>query len=107
MYTPWGMSDFKKECAEGITFYGTPSHGGFLLSKERLTKINPLAFEIKNWGREMAAGWFEEDCNWAFVALAYPEYFVPENVIGARNTIHAFFPEIAQKLGIQYTEVQP
>lgn len=107
MKTIWGFSDYEKKYADGITFYSTPSHGGFHLSKERLSKINPAAFEIEIWGRDMAAGWFEEDCNWAFVALAYPEYFSAENVIGAKNTIHAFFPEIAQKLGIQYTEVRP
>ena len=28
MYTPWGQSDSQTRLGDGITFYGTPSHGG-------------------------------------------------------------------------------
>lgn len=34
-YTPWGKADYEKVYAEGIVFYGTPSHGGFKLDRER------------------------------------------------------------------------
>ena len=52
-YTPWGKADHEKVHAEGIVFHGTPSHGGFKLSAERLARMHPALRETD--------GWFEED----------------------------------------------
>lgn len=96
MKTIWGESDYKKEYAEGITFYGTPSHGGFYLAPDKLGKINPVAFsggEYESFRNNRRAGWFEEDCDWAFVALAFPELFPSEEIEAAKNTLANFYPE--------------
>ena len=64
--TPWGRSDTATVYAEGITFYTTPSHGGFRLSPERAEKMPK---EYREYGDKWAKGmhtysgeWYEEDC---------------------------------------------
>jgi hypothetical protein len=48
--------------------YSTPGHGGIHLSKTRQEAM-PVAFRIDG-------GWYEEDCDWALVAVVWPEAFV-------------------------------
>lgn len=71
--TPWGQSDFVDVIAPGITFYGTSSHGGFLLSPERLAEM-PACLRKRSTGY-CPANWFEEDCEAALVILAFPQFF--------------------------------
>lgn len=72
--TPWGRADYKSEIAEGITIYGTPSHGGIHLSPERLEKVDEAfrKFAEKWSGHEE---WFEEDCAALAVIVTFPESF--------------------------------
>jgi hypothetical protein len=42
-----------------------------------LRSVNPFAGE----------GWYEEDIDWAIVALAFPEAFTPEERGAAKRTI--------------------
>src|SRR5690606_28528957 len=76
---PSGVADYAREFAEGIVFYGTPSHGGFKLSAERLARMHPALRE--------KGGWFEEDCAWAKVAFAFPECFTDEQRKAATRTL--------------------
>ncbi|MEQ8285731.1 hypothetical protein [Thalassospira sp.] len=85
VHTPWGIADHCREYAEGITFYGTPSHGGFKLSPERLAAMHPAL--------RVPAGWFEEDCEWAKVAFAFPECFTPEQREAAIHTLKDWCPD--------------
>lgn len=81
MTTPWGTADHSDTIADGITFYSTPSHGGFHLSPERLVKIDPRARAYAaKWSHGFGDAWFEEDCAWAAVAIAYPECFTSKQV---------------------------
>jgi hypothetical protein len=74
--TPWGHSDSAKSFADGITWYSTPSHGGFLLSEERYDALQEM-FEFPTF----AGGfWFEEDCDAAAVMIAFPEFFESDRV---------------------------
>lgn len=74
--TPWGVSDTKHKIADGITFYGTPSHGGFHISEGR---FDSMPEPLKQFKTKYAPPlWYEEDCDWNIVVLAFPEYFSAE-----------------------------
>ncbi len=70
-HTPWGISDTEKHIAPGITGYTTASHGGYQLSAERLAEMPPSWRSVHGY----EAGWYEEDCTWSLVVLAFPEAF--------------------------------
>jgi hypothetical protein len=80
--TPWGVADTVKPIADGIVFYATPSHGGFCLSPERMQampeQLRACSFTGDNW--------FEEDCSWCAVVLAFPEHFPVEDQKVAQMT---------------------
>ncbi|MBB4200580.1 hypothetical protein CCR94_18165 [Rhodoblastus sphagnicola] len=84
MHTPWGESEEQQTYAKGITFYQTPSHGGFHVLPDQNAKIHTA------WRRE--DGWYEEDCDWAIVAMTFPDLFDAEHVESARNTAKAWHP---------------
>jgi len=85
IHTPWGVADHARDYAEGITFYRTPSHGGFKLSPERLKQMPP-ALRGKS-------SWFEEDCEWAKVAFAFPETFPEKHRESAIRTLKEWYPD--------------
>ncbi len=67
-YTPWGPSQGATLYAEGIAYHSTASHGGFHLSAERNRKVNPML-------RSRGGGYYEEDAEWAIVAITFPHLF--------------------------------
>lgn len=79
MNTPWGPSDNQKQYAPGITFYSTPSHGGFKLSfareRELDAKLREVGFTTVQARMGYDAGWYEEDCSAAAVMFAWPDLF--------------------------------
>ena len=85
METPWGASDHVEKIAEGIEFVSTPSHGGYRLDAERTLRVLH-DFHGPDSGL-CRAGWFEEDCDWAYVALTFPVLFPPEAQEAARRTV--------------------
>ena len=85
--TPWGMSQSAEDIGGGIISYSTAGHGGLFVPTPLLAEM-PDALRCNcyaggNW-------WFEEDCEWALVALAYPQYFTAEQMGYAIDTIRAF-----------------
>ncbi len=68
--TPWGTAQYSKQYARGIMWYSTAGHGGFHLSPS-INRQVPEALRIED-------GWYEEDCDWALVAVAFPDIFVKE-----------------------------
>lgn len=85
--TPWGKPDHVKEYAEGIVFYGTPSHGGFKLGRERNAMVPDYM--------RREGGWYEEDCEWAIVAMVHPIAFKddPKALEEARRSLRSWFPD--------------
>lgn len=83
--TPWGVADEKKEYGEGITFYGTSSHGGFKLDRARNAKVHPALRE--------SGGWYEEDSAWAKVAFTFPERFSENERESAARTLKQWYPD--------------
>lgn len=70
-YTPWGYADSEKEIGGGIISVSTPSHGG-LFVPPLVFNTMPAELKCNVYGE---GTWFEEDCEWALVALAFPQYF--------------------------------
>src|SRR3546814_11155642 len=63
-YSPWGPIDHATRYGDGIVRYDTARHGGFKLDRKANVAM-PEALRLKG-------GWYEEACEWARVALAFP-----------------------------------
>lgn len=85
VHTPWGVADHETVLAEGITFYGTPSHGGFRLDAGRNARVHPALRETD--------GWYEEDCAWAKVAFTFAEAFSAKDREAAIRTLKEWYPD--------------
>ena len=81
--TPWGLADTVVTLGEvaepdSLTYQvlsvATPSHGGIYVPRELLHHIpeNRRAY-AKRWSQSEC--WYEEDCAWAAVCLAFPQLF--------------------------------
>lgn len=94
--TPWGIADFIDPIDEGIAFYSTPSHGGFLVSRERLEEM-PLSLAAVGLESEYhgpapdGGAWFEEDYEAAAVVVAFPELFTTADRAGARRVLRSVY----------------
>lgn len=84
-YSPWGAVDHVTERCAGIWSVSTPSHGGFKLDDYHNSLVHPA------WRRD--GGWYEEDCDWAIVALTFPAYFTPAEVECADATARGWEPD--------------
>lgn len=96
MSTPWGVADYRKDVIEGITFYSTPSHGGFFLSPERLKQVPPCVHK-SNFGHETKRGWFEEDLEWFWLVLCWPDELTQYSTETAKRHLSKYYPEIVSE----------
>ena len=93
--TPWGDSQGCVETdVKGIEFHHTSSHGGYWVSPELAPQLADKVGACIGAGLDDPSGrggtWWEEDCAWAFVALAFPEAFPSEEAQkAARNTMRS------------------
>ncbi len=101
--TPWGESQLTTHYDTGIVFYSTASHGGFKLDRARNA-------QVPNYLRR-AGGWYEEDCDWAIVALIFPIAILkhdgektPNTLDSARKSLLNWHPEYERFYGV---ELQP
>ena len=85
--TPWGRADSSEEIAPGIVLHSTPSHGGYYVSPERVATMPKPLREFKPFA---GANWYEEDCDWAIVALAFPQFFPRDAIPAALATLEHF-----------------
>ncbi len=83
METPWGQADNVRILDDGLLFCSTPSHGGFHLDAERNALIQ------EGWRNE--DGWYEEDCEWAKVAVSFPQCFDDQDLEAANKVIDHFY----------------
>ena len=81
-YTIWGQADSKTRYNTGINFYTTPRHGGFKLS-DGVNEKMPEYFRN-------AGGWYEEDCEWAKVCLAFPTFFTNWEIYNAEKSLRSY-----------------
>jgi len=86
--TPWGIADFATSFGPGVTFYTTPSHGGFFVATP---DAMPESLR-KRSDRYCGFQWYEEDCEAALVVVAHPELFTPDERVRALGCVKAFYP---------------
>jgi hypothetical protein len=84
-HTPWGVSQGASVYAEGVTAHSTAGHGGFKLSAERNRRVHPLL--------RSRAGWYEEDAEWAIVAITFPHLFTAFERRCAERTVKDSWPD--------------
>ncbi|TPP06041.1 DUF7007 domain-containing protein [Rhizobium glycinendophyticum] len=85
MSTPWGGSQMAVIYTEGVVAHSTAGHGGFHLSADRNAKIHPLL--------RKDTPWYEEDCEWAIVAITFPDLFTGYERAAAEKTIRNTWPD--------------
>lgn len=96
--TPWGKPQTVSEIASGIWDLSTQGHGGFKLSRARNRWIPA---EVRTRG-----GWYEEDVEWAIVAMIYRDEYraymrrhghqsdhVERTMTGAARTVRGAMPD--------------
>lgn len=88
--TPWGGSQMAVVYAEGVVAHSTAGHGGFHLSSERNAKVHSLL--------RKDTPWYEEDCEWATVAISFPELFTGYERSMAEKTIRNTWPDAWEKI---------
>lgn len=84
-HTPWGPSQGATVFAEGIVCHSTAGHGGFHLSDERNARVD-VRLRKKD-------GWYEEDAEWAIVAITFPHLFTGFERRCAEQTVKDSWPD--------------
>ena len=83
--TPWGPSQGATVFAEGVVCHSTAGHGGFHLATDRNAKVDR---RLRRPG-----GWYEEDAEWAIVALSFPHLFTSFERRCAEQTVKDSWPD--------------
>ncbi|MCK1494405.1 hypothetical protein IVB14_29345 [Bradyrhizobium sp. 180] len=83
--TPWGASQGATLYADGVVCHSTAGHGGFHLSAERNRKVHAM---LRSKG-----GWYEEDAEWAIVAITFAHLFTAFERRCAERTIKDSWPD--------------
>jgi len=88
--TPWGSSKLATIYGPGIIAHSTAGHGGFHISADRNRLIDPSL--------RKDSPWYEEDCEWAIVALNFPDLFTSYERKCADETIRHSWPETWERI---------
>ncbi len=83
--SPWGGIDSATQYQEGVVSVGTPGHGGFKLDAASNKQV-PAIF--RNRG-----GWYEEDSEWAKVAVGHPALFTDRERAFADKSLKNSYPD--------------
>ena len=83
--TPGGPAQTAEIYADGVAFFTTAGHGGFKLARARNAAM-PKALRV-------AGGWYEEDCEWAKVAVAFPDLFTKSERRSAEESLRHWYPD--------------
>lgn len=85
MNTPWGKSDSRVAIERGVSWVGTPSHGGLAITAGRAVKtltgravtIAMIAVYGTEWVNLPNSSYlfFEEDCLYAIPFYEHPEWY--------------------------------
>jgi hypothetical protein len=68
--TPWGKAQTTEAITDGMIAYTTAGHGGIKLSEERFERMPEPYKSVAPFAGRL---WYEEDADWALVALAFPD----------------------------------
>lgn len=73
--SPWDTIQHTAELAVGIVQVHTAGHGGFWISDTRRQWMPLSLGKIETFA---GGNWYEEDCDWAIVVMAFPDHFTSE-----------------------------
>lgn len=85
--SPWGRVQRRTTIAKGIVWMTTAGHGGFRLSRDRWEAM-PAHLKACSFTSDE---FFEEDCAYCAVVLAFPAHFNDEQVKSASATYARWF----------------
>ncbi len=88
--TPWGMAQVSRQFSGSIILHSTASHGGFQLDEIANAVVHPLYRNDK--------GFYEEDCEWAKVAHAFPQLFTTYERRLADRTLRDYYPDAYERV---------
>lgn len=88
--TPWGRAQVSRQFADGIILHSTASHGGLHLAEKANSAVQAL---FRNDGE-----FYEEDCEWAKVAHAFPQLFTAYERRLADRTLRDYFPDAYERV---------
>lgn len=91
--SPWGRIQDTRQVADGISWITTAGHGGFRLSKKRYEEMPQYLRDCSYTGNQF----FEEDCSWCAVVLAFPQFFNADQSLSAAITYNKWFAKVAAK----------
>jgi hypothetical protein len=91
--TPWGLSQNAVLYADGIVVHSTTSHGGFALAPDRNSLV-PSSLRAVD-------GFYEEDCAWVAVAIAYPDLFTNFERRHADDILRHVYPQAWEDTHVQ------
>lgn len=79
-HSPWGSVQHSHTYTRGIRKVETAGHGGLVVSPTRMDQMPPALAAVGRRldgypGQRRGYGYFEEDCDWAAVAVAFPDLF--------------------------------
>jgi hypothetical protein len=93
--TPWDVADYVKPLSTNgdVIRVGTPGHGGIGVKRTLAMPkhLASVAILDSKWR------WFEEDLDWACVAIAFPELFNAKSIEAANATLLAWLPDVYEK----------
>ena len=92
--TPWGSSQTSEEIASGIIRHDTASHGGYYVSPERVAEMPKPLRDFKPFA---GPNWYEEDCDWCIVVLAFPKRFPSDYPPEALKTLKRYQPDVFER----------
>lgn len=81
--TPWGVAQTAHHYAEGIDYFETATHGGFVLSPKRDAELLRRFPDFHPWAGPCN---YEEDCDWSFIVVTFPQFFNPDTIQAAQAT---------------------
>ena len=92
--TPWGLAQSLRAVGEGIIRVDTAGHGGYFVPASLLYRIPA---EQQAWAARWSGSeqWYEEDCCWAAVVVAFPELFPADAVEQAERIVDRYCPSVA------------
>ena len=85
-HSPWGLVQSERRIADGIAFVSTASHGGFWLNAERLAEFRQMFPTFRGYSAQPP--WFEEDCDYIAVVIAFQDEFQPPDVQRANGLLN-------------------
>ncbi|MCJ9722203.1 hypothetical protein MOV66_10865 [Agrobacterium sp. SHOUNA12C] len=88
--TPWGMAQVSRQFADGIVLHSTASHGGFHLDENANGTVHAHYRSDTEF--------YEEDCEWAKVAHAFPQLFTAYERRLADRTLRDCYPDAYERV---------